>query len=292
MRTVRNCIAPVAHLSPRKARQAPSECADSWHGVCSSEDSDEIKGDAMNRKLVACIGAGALVAACSGSTQVQVAEVTADAACAGGEVTTYAALERYAPCSSIAGDLFIRGVSDLSPLEQVRSITGALWIQNTTALDSLSGLERLESVELLMLSNNQSLGDVSALSRLREAGSLIFARNPALHSLEGMAGLVELHHLTALNNGLTSLAGLENLLRVERVTISRNAELVDIGALNGVAETESIHIDHNPRLSAQFGLFENLKAGHPGIDFHDNARLSSGDVARFATLASDGVASK
>jgi Receptor L domain len=214
------------------------------------------------------------------------------ATCEGKEIASDAALAPYAECSSVAGDLVLDGVRDLSPLQRVRSITGALWIRNTTALESLSGLEKLESVPFLTLSNNRDLTDVSALSGLREVSSIILARNPELRSLTGMSGVGSIGQLTVIDNGLVSLKGLDNLKHVAYLTLSRNACLVDLGALNGLLGAGHVKLDHSPRIAAELGLFDGLKAGDLEVYMESHDGVAANESHCGVESAAAGVASQ
>jgi hypothetical protein len=221
----------------------------------------------MKTNVMKYLSLGILSACSSVAPRGPVVPTTDEAVCEAAEIDGDSALGRYAPCSSIAGDLVLRGVSHVSALANVRSITGSLWIRDTTDLASLSGLERLESVPLLMLTRNRNLTDVSALSRLREVGSLVLARNLKLQSLQGLSGLSALDHLTVVYSELASLDGLDGLRRVGYLTILRNHDLRDIGALDHVTEADHVEIAQNPRISPQAGLLRGLLPAHPEISF-------------------------
>ncbi len=207
----------------------------------------------MTKRIWILISAGVLVA-CSGAERSGrlIAEMPALAACNGEEIASNAQLTRYAHCAIVSGDLTLDGVNDLSLLGGVREVTGTLWIENTSDLASLAGLEKLESVDTLMLTNNRGLLSVRQLSHLQKAHALVLLRNPKLGRLEGVSHVASLDNLTLVDNGFATLVGLGGLEHVGQVVINRNENLVDLGDAIAVARADRVEIRDNPRLKIHF----------------------------------------
>ncbi|HEY4160326.1 MAG TPA: hypothetical protein VGM29_19575 [Polyangiaceae bacterium] len=130
---------------------------------------------------------GLFGAACSSAiAEPPRATPAAEAVCRGGEVASDAALRKFADCTRVDGDLVLNGVSDLEPLAHVHAINGTLSIGHTSALYSLSGLERLCSVDALRLTYNARLIDASALDGVKSVQRIEIAHNPRLCARFGL----------------------------------------------------------------------------------------------------------
>ncbi|MFA7446596.1 MAG: T9SS type A sorting domain-containing protein, partial [Flavobacteriaceae bacterium] len=89
------------------------------------------------------------------------------------EVNAFAT--NYPNCTEISGDLYISGstITDLSPLSNLTSIGGYLWIYNNSNLTNLDGLSNLTSVGAdLVILFNSSLTDISGLQNIDPASIL------------------------------------------------------------------------------------------------------------------------
>lgn len=135
------------------------------------------------------------------------------------EIRTRADLEELATCTSIEGDLKITG----------------------SGLESLDGLESLQSVHYLVVVGNPKLRSISGLSGLRNAAGVTVQNNSSLESLKGLEGLhaVEGVVITA-NPKLKTLDGLSGLQRADAVIVVSNEQLTDVSALRAKAADSEI----------------------------------------------------
>ncbi|MCB0563558.1 MAG: hypothetical protein KDD01_04200 [Phaeodactylibacter sp.] len=76
-------------------------------------------------------------------------------------------------CTDFTGSIIIQdnndgfdNITDLTPLMNLTSVSGELFIRNNAALSSLSGLDNLTSVGSLRIDNNPNLNTCNQLSRL------------------------------------------------------------------------------------------------------------------------------
>ncbi len=100
----------------------------------------------------------------------------------------------YPGCSIINGNLLISeanlgNITNLDSLNQITTIKGDLIINDNRKLNSLAGLENLETVEgTLVIGISDSLKTVT-LSSLKSVGNLIIGYNKTLKNLNGLQSL-------------------------------------------------------------------------------------------------------
>jgi hypothetical protein len=165
------------------------------------------------------------------------------------------------------GQLEITGsVTDLSPLQDLASIGGALYIRNTTNLMSLKGLDNLEAANAtglfhgMYIENNAKLQTLKGLDKMAAArGELYIRDNDELESLDGLGSLTYIHFGDFMIEGcakLRSLRGLEKFtwLNGDLILIN-NPVLNDIRALGNLSTlTDVLKIFGNPTLQNLDGL--------------------------------------
>lgn len=122
---------------------------------------------------------------CSAGSHAGVRPAQATSACAGGVVHGDAELARYAGCRSV-GHLDVRGVSTLQPLHSLERVDGTLRIEQTDKLYSLAGLERLRSVDTLVVRDNTALISGGALAKLHHVRLTRVSNNPRLTKTYGL----------------------------------------------------------------------------------------------------------
>ena len=227
------------------------------------------------------LAAGLSMACSTSHREVLAPSASVDTTCEGGRATNAAELERFAHCTDIRGNLQVGGVSTLAPLAALRSVSGSLTIENTRELDSLAGLERLESVKSLVLIANDALDDISALSGLESVSTVDIVGNANLRNLSGLANVEKLERLRLEDNGIYSMGGLEQLKEVGDLLISNNQALISVGALNGLAKVSRMVVQRNPRLAGYYGLFNGVRTKPAMAKFSDNLGLSAAEQARF-----------
>lgn len=200
-------------------------------------------------------------------------------ACVGGLIRSDADAELYSRCESVNGDLSIIGsqLEELSALSGLRQVSGKLEIARNSALDDLSGLERLEQVGTLSIQDNADLDDLSGLQGLRSARGVVVSGNPELASLRGLEGLTRVETLVLEHNGLYQTAGLSSLTEVGSLVIADNARLNSVQGLRSLSRARSIEIRNNPRLCGR-GMLPALTRVEREVTLKDNRGLSRPDV--------------
>ncbi len=178
--------------------------------------------------------------------------------CPGTTIRSAAEADHYAACELIAGDLTIVGTTleNLLPLSNLRALTGRLTLTDNPRLESLRGLEQLQSAQGIFLEGNR-----------------------ALENLAGLEGVRELDELVLHQNGLLTVHGLEDLSRVGGLEVTDNPKLIDLSGLNSVTHARSVHIEGNPRLAGARGLLRSLEGTEEPIVVKGNLGLSLTEAA-------------
>ena len=190
--------------------------------------------------------------------------------------------ERGGDAYIIDGDLQIVGSSlvALTGLEGLRRVEGSVEIWFNDRLESLAGLEELESVgaglgladappplptpaagkiahvvEGLLIFENKALRSLKGLENLASvSGGLALVRNESLASLTDMPHLVEIEGSVDIwfNDALQSLEGLHHLARVrDFLEVSGNGALRSIDGLRGIGHVGADLIISNNALLPQ-----------------------------------------
>lgn len=143
--------------------------------------------------------------------------------------------------TSIGGDLKIQHnqlLTDLDGLDMLASVSGGVTIFNNDALTNLSGLDALASIgKNLSILNNDVLAGISALGSLTSIGtSLNISFNPMLTSMTGLEGITAISgFVTIESNGITSMAGLDNLASIDGdFEIRNNLSLLNLSGLDNL----------------------------------------------------------
>ncbi len=227
-------------------------------------------------------------------------------------------------CSEFVGNLTISGndITDLSPLTDLKSVTGTLHIRYNPRLESLLGLSELSSVGSLSVVQNSSLRSFDGLGtitasvydvRISGNGALLnigalsikpqspifsvsITDNPMLRSLTGMEWLRHTVFGVSIyeNHSLTSLEGLNNLSAVgldpeysDPLNIQNNASLRSLKGLDSLGFAQMLLIKDNPVLSSLEGL-EHLRRTELSMEITNNPNLT--DLHGLESLESVGIA--
>ncbi len=103
------------------------------------------------------------------------------------------------------------------------------------ALDSLNGLQRLESVDELAIYDQDGLHDLTGLDGLSAVEELWIGYSGGLQSLRGLGALTGAASLSLVQNSeLRDLRGLEALTEVRSIRISGARPLLDLQGLEGL----------------------------------------------------------
>jgi hypothetical protein len=159
----------------------------------------------------------AILTACGAPVTRSPAWVATPLVCYGGRIRTEEDASSYARCVHVAGDLRIERseLLDLSGLEHLKSVSGALVIVENAGLYRVRGLDNLREVGDLVIAENRRLIDLSALRNLEAAGSVRISRNPRLCA---RLGLLPALASVARSFTLTAHAGLSKH-DVDEVTV-------------------------------------------------------------------------
>jgi len=174
---------------------------------------------------------------CSGSESCESGECVASNECGGDQTLTADAqvVEALAGCTEYNGVLSLAGagITDLSPLAELTSITGL--VINATSVVSIT-LNALGSADSFEAKNNALLEAISMVS-LDNVTDFIVDGSPGLTSLEvtSLQSVVALH-LTELS-GLQTLNGFGDLTSVHGLILE---ELDSLESLSGLEELETI----------------------------------------------------
>ena len=176
-------------------------------------------------------------------------------------LTTQAEVDAMSVCSSVTGDLTIRGanIENLDGLDALTSVGGFLWISGNTGN--------------VVLTNVDGLGALTSVG-----GFLRIWDNAALTNLAGLGGItLVVENLEIFRNaGLTNLAGLDGVTSVGgSVTIANNAALTNVDGLGSITSVGGfLDIDNCAVLTNLDGLSGITSVGSL-LSIRDNAALDN-----------------
>lgn len=202
-------------------------------------------------------------------------------------------------------------LTSLEGLNNLTTVYSALVINNNPQLTNIEALSNLSSLESFFISENDILQNLNGLEGVTHSGGQIF-NMPQLTSIEGLSGLNYINtsfvlavcpNLLSLNglegleyipdanitiaecSSITSLSGLQNLSNVSRLSISSNAALTDISALQNLQYFDlSLTFRQNDALTAITDIENVVGGANANISIADNANLTS--VVSFNSLTS------
>jgi len=130
---------------------------------------------------------------------------------------------------------------DITALQSLRTIEGTLGLEFEDKIQSLSGLDQLETLGKLRLSNCNALTRLDGFAGLRELRGLTIMRgNTQLTSLRGFAPLVSFSgNLFIADSSISSLEGLEQVTSLDSLYLSNNP----IRSLDGLSQLRTIRGD-------------------------------------------------
>ncbi|MDG5490597.1 T9SS type A sorting domain-containing protein [Psychroserpens sp. SPM9] len=130
--------------------------------------------------------------------------------------------------------LVFTGITDLSELSTLESVSGSIVIRQNTAVESLYGLHNVAYIgNDLIIDGNQVLGNLDGFEGLSSiGGNLQILNNSQLSSIEGLRDLREITGFLEIisNSVLTSLDGLNSIETIG----TANGALGDCGPSSGV----------------------------------------------------------
>ena len=167
----------------------------------------------------------------------------------------------YPGCTEIEGNVEIEGsgITNLDSLHQIISIGGYLEIYDVPDLVSISGLSSLSSIETGRLAIFTSgLESLDGLENLETVPGLNLSENPVLSGLQGLSSLTSSAGGVYIvgNSALVNLNGLENLSYVGEggdLYITDNESLTSLSGIDNIVfnpfYVTNIWIHQNPLLS-------------------------------------------
>lgn len=197
----------------------------------------------------------------------------------------------YPTCTSISGNLFISGsgITDLSPLIQLTSISGSLTIYLCNTLQNLNGLNNLTTIgNSCDLSVNTQLTSIGGLENLSTVGGSFIINNlSSLTTLNGLQTLTSVGGLLSIKGtALTTLTGLDNLNSIGFfMEISNCPLLVSLSALSNLTHIGGyIDMQNNTALTTLSGLGNIDPTSITAIQVKNSPNLSYCSVQSFCTF--------
>jgi len=168
-------------------------------------------------------------------------------------------------------------ISDLEPLNTIKSITGDILYIRKTICKNLNGLENLKpehSFTRLTIQENNELTNVNGLDAIQAIHELNISQNEKLLKIDGFKNLRTVTNDIYINNNfsLNSIAGLNNLNSIADLTISGTKELTNFKGLENVKRIRTLELFHNDGLITFDGL-NNLEECSAGAYISNNGSL-------------------
>jgi hypothetical protein len=183
----------------------------------------------------------------------------------------------------VQGDLEIVNRDSLEEFAEVEIVTGTLSIVGNTRLKNLDGLERLRVAGELVISENVGLRSIDAIARLEHSRSITVVCNPRLEDLRGLDSLRRLDRLVVGDNGIFFTRGLDALVEVGDLVVSKNRRLLSLRGLQRLTTVTNVTIEGNPRLIAESGLLPKLELVRGKLAIRHNAGLDERAVCALVT---------
>ena len=180
-------------------------------------------------------------------------ESLASISIAGNGMTSLGGLENL---HTVEEDVFISNelIQDFSPLSNLTTINGSIYLWNDSQLQDLSAFSNITSVVDLYVVGATNLTNLSGLENIETvSGRLRIGYNPLLVNLAALQNVSYVGDLDIYENeNMSSLLGLENLLEIQQTLyILDNPILTDISALNNITpfEVDQVVIQRNNNLA-------------------------------------------
>ncbi|WP_333693132.1 LamG-like jellyroll fold domain-containing protein [Flavobacterium sp.] len=175
------------------------------------------------------------------------------------EVNAFVA--QYPNCTEINGDLSLvgSGITDITPLNQIQSIFGALGI-NSTAITNGNIFNNLTAITgLINIQNNPNLTNLNGFNALVDGFTVQINSNPNLTQVTGFTSLTNLAGNLSFIGAqgspvLTNISGFSNVQNISYllVRLTGLSNLSQLSSLQSISEGMSI--DQNPNLTSISGL--------------------------------------
>ncbi|MDC3405483.1 hypothetical protein OAY01_03150 [Luminiphilus sp.] len=177
-------------------------------------------------------------------------------------------------CDSVSGTVYIRNSTDITNLDGLANITSVgdyLNIYNNSALTNLDGLANLTSVGgALRIYDNAALLNINGLSSLASIGGnpegvgrgLTVSGNPLLENIVGLSGIRTTGgaSINVSNNDMVEdLRGLENIVDAGAIRVIGNNAMRSLTGFPPQATFGDVYVQSNPELVSLSAL-HNLRS--------------------------------
>lgn len=166
---------------------------------------------------------------------------------------------------------------ELSGLDRVTSIGGAVSVQNASALSSISGLNGVTEIGGgITIASNALLTSIAGLNNVTNIdGDVVIQDNAQLVNVSGLRALTAIEGalLIESNGQLANISGLSNLQTIDGSVSIYNTSLVDLAGLQ-IASTGSLTVAYNDALKSLTGL-EQLTVINGDLLIANNTALTS-----------------
>ena len=170
----------------------------------------------------------------------------------------------------ITGHLVVREdensvINHLIPLRQLTKVGGPVGIVGNSQLQSLKGLENIESPITVSISGNSALTSLTGIPSLEKTTRLFISSNNNLRTITNIQDntssfLSEVSVFIFENPKLTNLQGLNDITNIKTLSINNNDSLINLQGLNQLTNIFNCFIQNNSSLKSLHGLdqLENL----------------------------------
>lgn len=147
---------------------------------------------------------------------------------------------------SIINTAHLRSLAGMKNLER---IDAGLYLNSMPELESLQGMDKLQSISNLMLNSLNSVTDLHGLEAIHELDDIEIAANASLASFEGLNNLTRASKvLIANNDALATLSGLDGLASVSGLQLTANTALSTLRELEALTSASALSIAGNQSL--------------------------------------------
>ena len=196
----------------------------------------------------------------------------------------------YPNCTQINGNFYISGanITDLTPLNQITSVSGEMAVYLCASILNLNGLQNLISVGSLTVNGNALINDITSLQSINTVNSTISVSNcPQLLSLNGLQGITTTGGSCFINGlPITSLDGLNNLSVLGNLlSITNCPNLLNLTALSNLNSISGyLELRNLPLLNNISGLADLNPAALTAISLQFCPNLTMCSITSFCTF--------
>jgi hypothetical protein len=161
---------------------------------------------------------------------------------------------------SISGSGGESTIVDLEPLNKIIKV-GTLEVSRTTNLESLKGLENLNTIDFIQMVSNYSLTNIDALKSVTKLERINILGNPLLKHIDGFENLIEVTIFVRFiaNDMLENIDGFSNLTHIGTdFKLSASPSIINLNGLSNLQSASAISINNNASLYDYCGIKELL----------------------------------